>query len=328
MNNPIKQAFDKRLADIRMDEAKMNRILSAEKPKTPRPRAFRKALVLALALVVIAGAAYSASQFLGTVDWRGNKTPEELELTLTYAPDNPEDMEAQRLERLSREMLRRKPPEELWLARTENGGWLTFFPKTRVKSFEEAKKLLAGSASPLMLPDSVPAEYAFNGGELSLYINTPNYEILERLPDETPEPGLTLRGYRLPRAAMGDYSGYTLHFINKNGDALRLQAQMTSGNENFGLWQGDNVKTLAVPGFDNALLFERKGWNQLFLQQTGFDPISACRMDYFTMAPDRPDYPLEPEVFTSITYTLHANADSGEALSGEALMALAGEYGQ
>ncbi len=212
------------------------------------------------------------------------------------------------------------------LARMGEGGWLTFFPKIRVNSFEEAKKLLAQSGSPLMLPKNVPGEYAFNDGELSLYIDTRNYESLERLTDENPQPGLTLKGYRLPQEALGDFSGYTLHFVNKKGDQLRLQARMTGANENFGLWQGDNVKTITIPGFENALLFERKGWNQLFLKHAGFGPIGACRMDYFTIAPDRADYPLEPEKLTSATYTLHNNTASGQDVSSSILKDLADEF--
>ncbi len=120
MNNPIKQAFDRQYADVQMDEARFNRLFTLSDQKSPKPRPFKKALALALALVVVAGVAYSASQFLGTVDWQGNKTPEELELTPTYVPDNPVDMDAQRLERLAYEALGEKPPEELWLARM---GW-------------------------------------------------------------------------------------------------------------------------------------------------------------------------------------------------------------
>lgn len=327
MNNPIKQAFDKQFADIRMDEARLARLFHAHDKKTSRPRPFRKALVLALALVIVAGAAYSAGQFLGRVDWQGNKTREEPELTPTYAPGKPEDREEQRLERLAHEMLKQKPAEELWLARMGGEGrWLTFFPKIRVNSFDEAKKQLAGSGSPLRMPESVPAGYAFSDAELSLYIDTGHYKALEPLGEETPEAGLTLRGYRLPKEAMGDFSGYMLYFVNKKGDGLRIEARMSGGDEDFGLWQGDKVSPAAIPGFDDALLFERSGWNQLFLRQTGFDPISACRMDYFTTAPDRPDYPLEPEIFTSVTYILHNNTASGESISPDILKALANGF--
>lgn len=323
MNNPIKQAFDKQFADIRMDEARMARLLNAHGTKTSKPRPFRKALVLALTLVIVAGVAYSASHFLGTVDWHGNKTREELAPAPTEAPQTSDDTEAQRLERLAHESLHRKPPEELWLAKLENGRWMSLFPRIRVNSFEQAKKLIGESASPLMLPESIPGEYAFQDGELSLYIDTKSYEALEPLPGESPAPGLTLRGYRLPREALGDFGGYVLSFVNKAGDTLRLEARMSGGDEDFGLWQGDKVSPAVIPGFDNALLFERTGWNQLFLRQTGFEPVSACRMDYFTTAPDRPDYPLEPEIFTSVTYILHNNTASGESISPDILKTLA-----
>ncbi|MGI6688055.1 MAG: hypothetical protein ACOX6Y_06865 [Christensenellales bacterium] len=325
MNNPIKQAFDKQFSGIQMDEARMGRIRTVP-VKTASPP-LKKALVLAMALLIIMGAAYSASQYLGALDWQGNRTPpDKSEITPTHAPDSTAFDEEARLERLAHEALSRKPSEELWLARMGNGRWTTFFPKIRVNSLEEARELLAQSASPLRLPKAIPAEYAFNTGELSLYIDTENYDALKRLKDENPEPGLLLKGYRLPEKALGHFNGYILYFINRQGDSLRLEARMSSGKEDFGLWQGDSHQSLTIPGFENALIFEREGLNRLFARQAGFSPISACRMDYFTDAADRPDYPLEPELYSSVTYTLSNTTTSGEAASSEMLKALAGEY--
>ncbi len=321
MSNPIKRAFDKQFSAVRMDEAMMEKLGRENRARAPRPAG--RVLRLALAMVLVAGAAYSASHFLGTVDWRGNKIPEDRAVTPTEAPQTSADTEAQQLERLAIESLHRKPPEELWLAKLENGRWMSLFPRIRVNSFEQVQKLIGESASPLMLPEGIPGEYAFQDGELSLYIDTKSYEALEPLPGENPAPGLTLRGYRLPREALRDFGGYVLSFVNKAGDTLRLEARMSGGDEDFGLWQGDKVSPAAIPGFDDALLFERTGWNQLFLRQTGFEPVSACRMDYFTTAPDRPDYPLEPEIFTSVTYILHNNTASGESISPDILKTLA-----
>lgn len=326
MNEPIKQAFDKQLADIQMTEADLARLSQAPLKAASGSRPLRKVLALAAVLVVLAGAAYSASQFLGTVDWQGNRTAEEAATSPTFSPESPAPQEEVRLERLAHEALSRKPPEELWLALTGEGRWMTYFPKIRVNSFEAARTLLANSSSPLRLPETLPPGYAFNDGVLSLYIDTRHYENLEALPEEHPEPGLTLRGFRLPKEALGDFSGYTLQLLSAKGDELRLQAQLSSAQESFGLWQGDSYKTAAIPGFAQALSFEREGVRQLYFQQTGFEPLSVCRMDYFTIARDRPDYPLEPEALSSITYTLFHRAPSGGGLSSDALMRLAEQF--
>ncbi len=320
MSNPIKQAFDKQFADIRMDEGRLERLQNSTSTKTPRPAPFKKALVLALALIVVVGVGYSASQYLGAVDWQGNKTPEETKQAPTDSPDVSQHM--------VHEALQRMPPEELWLAHTDAGIWTTFFPKIRVNSYEEVKELLARSDSPLMLPDNVTAAYTFDYGILSHYIDTRYYESLQRLADETPAPGLTLRGYRLSQEALEDFRYYSLYFVNKKGDQLRLDARLSGGQEDFGLWQGEKVKPIVIPGFDNALLFERNGAIQVFFQQAGIAPISACRMDYFTIAPDTDDYPLEPEIFTSVTYSIHYKTASGESVSSAFLETLAKSYTQ
>ncbi len=321
MNNPIKLAFDRRFSAIEMDETRLEKLSQAASAKTPGARPIKRALVLALSLLLVIGAAYSADLFLGIIDWQGNEIPPETEVMPTWTPNDTTGSSAEALERLAHEALSSKPPEELWLAQVEDS-WTSYFPKIRVNDFEQAQKLLRESGSPLMLPDRLPPDYTFSAGELSLYVGTEYHEALTWLGEEIPEPGLTLRGYRLPPEAMGDFSGYLLHFVNKKGETLRLEARLSGGGEDFGLWQGDSYQALDIPGFQRALILERSSGRQVFAQQTGFVPISACGRDYFTRGEDTPEnYPLEPEILSDVTYTLYATA-----LSGEEMTALAAQF--
>ena len=303
MSNPIKKAFDNQLSGIQLDESKLHKA----RPNPGRP--LKRALILAAALVIVAGAAFSASQFLGTINWEGKKTP--VEAAPTPAPQAPqEELDEQiRLERAAFEALKRKPTEELWLAKA-GPGWTSFFPKVLVNSLEEGRKLIEGSASPLKLPGSIPSSFAFNNGEFNLYIDEKNDGRLKSLGDESPDEGLMLRGFRLPDDALSDFSGYNLHFVNKHGESLHLEARMSSGNEEFGLWQGESHKALSIPGFENVLLFDRGSMWQIFAQQADFSPVSVCRMDYFTDSRTMEGYTLEPETYTSITYILRGNKES------------------
>lgn len=202
---------------------------------------------------------FAATYYLGAIDHKGNRNPNEL-LDTTSQPIGTEGDKT--IEDYAQEILAEQPKDELWYIYWENGQGVYAEPTEHFSSFEQLTERVRAAYVEIYLPVTIPNGYSFVEGWVSSYIQPETSTIIElgRQSVETPQGEVIKHIYSYENRDPNTINGYCMLLRNEAGEELTIYAHMEESlDAAIGQWEGNSFETLDVWGMDEAIFVGNQG---------------------------------------------------------------------
>ena len=311
----LKKALNASLSQPGLTEWDKMRVIAqmkGEEPIVKRKISLAFALAMALMVILAATALAAGVEHLlkGEVNWRGEVLPGPQAVECTPRPSAtvaPTDQKVTSVLNDPRALAAYETIEEgeTMLMEARQGDSVERSGRSMHKtlaSFDE----LADEGNLLPLPAAIPDGYVLT--HLDATLAGRQYEMVS---EETVFEGVTAQHWR-PVDPFA--SAYNAEYENAAGETLTIRVALSedSSRMSFGLWDDAQVRTVTVPGMDDALLFESEARVSLRMRRALAEPVDY--QEPFALLSES-DWPYKP--YSEVMVTAQA-----DALDAETLMAL------
>lgn len=202
---------------------------------------------------------FAATYYLGAIDHKGNRNPNEL-LDTTSQPIGTEGDKT--IEDYAHEILAEQPKDELWYIYWDNGQGVYTEPTEHFSSFEQLTERVRAAYVEIYLPVAIPNGYSFVEGWVSCFVQPETSTIIDlgRQSVETPQGEVIKHIYSYENRDPNTINGYCMLLRNEAGEELTIYAHMEESlDAAIGQWEGNSFETLDVWGMDEAIFVGNQG---------------------------------------------------------------------